>query len=226
MVVLFHYVDKSYFKWVTYNFVICSILKSIGLLKADLWTIWSSYNGWNGIVILWMVELWTSKLFFLSLYTSPSPPLELNILVCYRWIVSSLLWYHIFLCSPRNYNPVERRVKGGKERNSKGSHKSSKSLQANNLHNSASGDIAGINKNSGLLVQCNFFCIFCAFYSWLFMLTTDSPNGCLLLIVLVSKQGKTGVAATSGDVQALSKEVIAFKLYFRFFCHLFNFLNI
>ncbi|EOY21797.1 hypothetical protein QUC31_007430 [Theobroma cacao] len=75
-----------------------------------------------------------------------------------------------------NYNPVERRVKGGKERNSKGSHKSSKSLQANNLHNSASGDIAGINKNS------------------------------------VSKQGKTGVAATSGDVQALSKEIADLKL--------------
>ncbi|WRX17983.1 Calponin homology domain - like 7 [Theobroma cacao] len=87
-----------------------------------------------------------------------------------------------------NYNPVERRVKGGKERNSKGSHKSSKSLQANNLHNSASGDIAGINKNSGLLVQCNFFCIF------------------------FSKQGKTGVAATSGDVQALSKEIADLKL--------------
>ncbi|XVF50146.1 hypothetical protein PTKIN_Ptkin04bG0072500 [Pterospermum kingtungense] len=69
-----------------------------------------------------------------------------------------------------NYNPVERRLKGGKERNSKGSVKSSKSLQANNLHNSSSGDTAGINKNS------------------------------------VSKEGKTGSAAASGDVQALSKE--------------------
>ncbi|XP_021287182.1 microtubule-associated protein RP/EB family member 1A [Herrania umbratica] len=75
-----------------------------------------------------------------------------------------------------NYNPVERRVKGGKERNSKGSHKSSKSLQANNLHNSASGDITSINKNS------------------------------------VSKQGKTGVAATSGDAQALSNEIADLKL--------------
>ncbi|XVF09099.1 hypothetical protein REPUB_Repub07fG0062000 [Reevesia pubescens] len=74
-----------------------------------------------------------------------------------------------------NYNPVERRLKGGKERNPKGSHKSSKSLQANNLHNSASGDTAGINKNS------------------------------------VSKQGKTGVAA-SGDIQALSKEITDLKL--------------
>ncbi|XP_022768433.1 microtubule-associated protein RP/EB family member 1A-like [Durio zibethinus] len=68
-----------------------------------------------------------------------------------------------------NYDPVERRLKGGKERNSKGTNKSSKSLQANNLHNSASGDT-------------------------------------------VSKQGKTGVAASSGDVQALSKEVTDLKL--------------
>ncbi|XVE54815.1 hypothetical protein DITRI_Ditri03aG0112900 [Diplodiscus trichospermus] len=69
-----------------------------------------------------------------------------------------------------NYNPVERRLKGGKERNLKGFNKSSKSLQANNLHNSASGDAA------------------------------------------VSKQGKTGVAAASADVQALSKEVTDLKL--------------
>ncbi|XP_022737061.1 microtubule-associated protein RP/EB family member 1B-like isoform X3 [Durio zibethinus] len=75
-----------------------------------------------------------------------------------------------------NYNPVERRLKGGKERNLKGSHKSSKSLQANNLHNSASGDTAAINKNT------------------------------------VSKQGKTGVAAASGDVQGLSKEITDLKL--------------
>ena len=38
----------------------------------------------------------------------------------------------------RNYNPVERRCKGGKER--KGSQKSSKSLQANNLPNRGSTD--------------------------------------------------------------------------------------
>ncbi|XVF54288.1 hypothetical protein PTKIN_Ptkin05aG0168800 [Pterospermum kingtungense] len=68
-----------------------------------------------------------------------------------------------------NYNPVERRLKGGKERNSKSSFKSSKSLQSNNLHNSASGDS-------------------------------------------VSKQGKMGVAATSAEVQALSKEVTDLKL--------------
>ncbi|PPE01776.1 hypothetical protein GOBAR_DD01215 [Gossypium barbadense] len=75
-----------------------------------------------------------------------------------------------------NYDPVERRLKGGKERNSKGSLKSSKSLQANNLHNLASGDAAGINKNT------------------------------------VSKQGKTGVAASSSEVRALSKEITDLKL--------------
>ncbi|XP_038724369.1 microtubule-associated protein RP/EB family member 1A-like isoform X2 [Tripterygium wilfordii] len=38
-----------------------------------------------------------------------------------------------------NYNPVERRSKGGKDRSSKGSQKITKSLQANNMHNSGSG---------------------------------------------------------------------------------------
>ncbi|KAK3220839.1 hypothetical protein Dsin_014809 [Dipteronia sinensis] len=47
-----------------------------------------------------------------------------------------------------NYNPVERRSKGGKERCSKGSQKISKSLQSNNMHNTGSGD-AGHNKTSG-----------------------------------------------------------------------------
>ncbi|GMN68688.1 hypothetical protein TIFTF001_037743 [Ficus carica] len=46
-----------------------------------------------------------------------------------------------------NYNPVERRGKGGKERNSKGSQKNSKSLQTNNA---GSGDAAGL-RNSGQL---------------------------------------------------------------------------
>ncbi|XP_008808054.2 microtubule-associated protein RP/EB family member 1B-like [Phoenix dactylifera] len=39
-----------------------------------------------------------------------------------------------------NYNPVERRCKGGKERNLRGSHKSSKSLQVNSLPNRGSID--------------------------------------------------------------------------------------
>ncbi|KAJ0104714.1 hypothetical protein Patl1_17811 [Pistacia atlantica] len=49
-----------------------------------------------------------------------------------------------------NYNPVERRSKGGKERISRGgSLKISKSLQANNMHNAGSGDTVGHNKASG-----------------------------------------------------------------------------
>ncbi|KAH7851967.1 hypothetical protein Vadar_018968 [Vaccinium darrowii] len=48
-----------------------------------------------------------------------------------------------------NYNPVDRRSKGGKERCSKGSHRISKSLQANNLNNSGSGEGMGLNKTSG-----------------------------------------------------------------------------
>ncbi|KAJ6749154.1 MICROTUBULE-ASSOCIATED PROTEIN RP/EB FAMILY MEMBER 1B [Salix purpurea] len=48
-----------------------------------------------------------------------------------------------------NYNPVERRIKGGKDRNSKGSQKTTKSLHANNMHNSASGDTVDLNKMSG-----------------------------------------------------------------------------
>ncbi|KAK9008873.1 hypothetical protein V6N11_080350 [Hibiscus sabdariffa] len=73
-----------------------------------------------------------------------------------------------------NYDPVERRLKVGKEKSLKGS-KSSKSLQANSLYNSASGELAGNNKN------------------------------------IVSKQGKSGAAASS-DVRALSKEITDLKL--------------
>ncbi|KAI5683701.1 hypothetical protein M9H77_04929 [Catharanthus roseus] len=46
-----------------------------------------------------------------------------------------------------NYNPVERRSKGGKEGNSKGLQKNLKSLQTNNSHNPGTGDRA-INKIS------------------------------------------------------------------------------
>ncbi|MCL7033056.1 hypothetical protein MKW94_024801 [Papaver nudicaule] len=48
-----------------------------------------------------------------------------------------------------NYNPVERRCKGGKERHPKGSTKASKSLQPNNLPHHGSGDAPGCNKTSG-----------------------------------------------------------------------------
>ncbi|CAL5372423.1 unnamed protein product [Camellia sinensis] len=69
-----------------------------------------------------------------------------------------------------NYDPVERRSKGGKERYPKGSYKNSKSLQANNLHNSGSGCGIGLG----------------------------------------TKQGKTG--ATSGEIQALNKEITDLQL--------------
>ncbi|OAY72405.1 microtubule-associated protein RP/EB family member 1B-like isoform X1 [Ananas comosus] len=46
-----------------------------------------------------------------------------------------------------NYNPVERRCKGGKERNLKASHKSSKSLQVNSLSSRISVDGGCINSS-------------------------------------------------------------------------------
>lgn len=45
----------------------------------------------------------------------------------------------------RNYNPVERRSKGCKERSLKGSNKSSKSLQANRLSSANSADGGTLN---------------------------------------------------------------------------------
>ncbi|KAE8672559.1 Microtubule-associated protein RP/EB family member 1A [Hibiscus syriacus] len=78
-----------------------------------------------------------------------------------------------------HYDPVERRLKVGKDKNLKASR--SKSLEAINLHNSASGDVAGLNRNIGLLKQ-------------------------------FSKQGKSGVAAASSEVRALSKEIHDLKL--------------
>lgn len=48
-----------------------------------------------------------------------------------------------------NYNPVERRCKGGKERNAKGSNKVTKSLHVNNVANVGSTDCTG-NKLTGL----------------------------------------------------------------------------
>lgn len=49
----------------------------------------------------------------------------------------------------RNYNPVERRTKGGRERFSKSLQKNSKSLQANNVCNISSTDTVGVTKASG-----------------------------------------------------------------------------
>ncbi|KAG6635438.1 microtubule-associated protein RP/EB family member 1A isoform X1 [Carya illinoinensis] len=48
-----------------------------------------------------------------------------------------------------NYNPVERRGKGVKERNPKGSQKHPKSLQTNNMDNPGSDDTSGLDKALG-----------------------------------------------------------------------------
>ncbi|KAL9375199.1 hypothetical protein Peur_032078 [Populus x canadensis] len=48
-----------------------------------------------------------------------------------------------------NYNPLERRSKGGRDRNSRGSQKTTKSQQASNMHNSSSGYTVDLNKMSG-----------------------------------------------------------------------------
>ncbi|KAM2391039.1 hypothetical protein ACFX1X_034703 [Malus domestica] len=48
-----------------------------------------------------------------------------------------------------NYNPMDRKSKGGKDRHPKGAQKISKSLQSSNLHNSSSRDTVGLNKTSG-----------------------------------------------------------------------------
>lgn len=78
-----------------------------------------------------------------------------------------------------NYNPVERRSKGGKDRNPKGLHKNSK-LQANNSHNLGCGDGIDLNKTSG-------------------------PK-------LGRSSSVSSGANSSGEVQALSKEITDLKL--------------
>lgn len=48
-----------------------------------------------------------------------------------------------------NYNPIERRSKGVKDRNPRASQKNPKSLQTNNMYNSGPDDTIGLNKASG-----------------------------------------------------------------------------
>jgi hypothetical protein len=63
--------------------------------------------------------------------------------------ISSFYLSFFFLLFSRNYNPVERRVKVGKDRNLKSSLKKSKSLQTNIMNNSGSGNTLGPNRTSG-----------------------------------------------------------------------------
>ncbi|XP_057948773.1 microtubule-associated protein RP/EB family member 1A-like isoform X1 [Malania oleifera] len=79
-----------------------------------------------------------------------------------------------------NYDPLERRCKGGKEKNPKGALRSSKSLQANSLSHSVSGYGTGINKITGIKQGQKYD----------FLSGTDS----------------------SGEIQALSKEIMDLKL--------------
>ncbi|KAK3226712.1 hypothetical protein Dsin_006574 [Dipteronia sinensis] len=110
-----------------------------------------------------------------------------------------------------NYNPVERRSKGGKERCSKGSQKISKSLQSNNMHNTGSGD-AGHNKTSGCLEPLYFLYPFVSY----FLLLINSYHCRVMHVVVGPRQGKTYAAAGGAnaleDIQALSKEITDLKL--------------
>uniref|UniRef100_A0A1J3K3D6 Protein ATEB1 homolog 2 n=1 Tax=Noccaea caerulescens TaxID=107243 RepID=A0A1J3K3D6_NOCCA len=84
-------------------------------------------------------------------------PLEINRLVKGRPLdnLEFLQWLKRFCDSinggimNENYNPVERRSKGGKERSVKGTNKMPKSLQNNNTHPLPNSSLIGLNKASG-----------------------------------------------------------------------------
>ncbi|KAE9587459.1 hypothetical protein Lal_00031870 [Lupinus albus] len=80
-----------------------------------------------------------------------------------------------------NYNPVERRSKGGKDRSFK-TLKSAKSLPANTLNNSGSGETHTLNPNKASVPK------------------------------QLRSSGGPGVANSSAEVQALSKQVTDLKL--------------
>lgn len=78
------------------------------------------------------------------------------------WIINSVFFRfcpQLFLeCHNRNYNPVERRCKGGKGgATMKGCQKAAKSLQTHNMHSHGSGDSVEPSKSFTHLVQVVFF---------------------------------------------------------------------
>lgn len=77
----------------------------------------------------------------------------LDFWICYSSIVSQTIKLLKPMVSYRNYNPVERRSRGGKERSVKGSNKIPKSLQTNNNHPPPNSSSVGLSKASGLPVQ-------------------------------------------------------------------------
>lgn len=80
----------------------------------------------------------------------------------YRYINSVFFpaRYRLFLeCLNRNYNPVERRCKGGKGgAMMKGCQKAAKSLQTNNMHSPGSGDHIEPSKTSAQLTPVIHIC--------------------------------------------------------------------
>lgn len=76
--------------------------------------------------------------------------------VSHPYIIQALYIILINFFPPsRNYNPVERRCKGGKDRNLKSSLKSSKPQQTNVNHIPGSGNTLSSNRTSGS--HLNFF---------------------------------------------------------------------
>ncbi|KAF1892759.1 hypothetical protein Lal_00042653 [Lupinus albus] len=117
-----------------------------------------------------------------------------------------------------NYNPVERRRKGGKDRSSK-ILKSAKSLPANTLNISGSGETLSPNKACGMVLG-DFDPK--AFYKWFFHVSRFLLGVYVFLFWVViflsvvpkqlrSNRGAGGANSTT-EVQALSKQVTDLKL--------------
>lgn len=68
------------------------------------------------------------------------------LLLCDNYFLEVIILESMLLISSRNYNPLERRSKGGKERGSKVSNKATKTLQSNSVGRvSADHDYYGLS---------------------------------------------------------------------------------